>query len=162
MDRKNTFAFGACLATVMLTVAACGGAGSARSHADTAASGVRVVDVEMKDVAFASVPLRAKAGETVRFVFRNDGKIAHDAFIGDAAAQDAHEKEMRAMDKQMTAGGAMAAGMHHHDGGDAITVQPGRTGEITHTFKAGESAILGCHQSGHYLAGMKEPIVVTG
>ena len=51
------------------------------------------------------------------------GKVAHDAFIGDAMAQADHEKEMRDM-----------GDMHHGDGSEGVTVDAGKTGELTHTF----------------------------
>lgn len=172
MKLTKTVSLGAPLTALVLVVGACGG-GSATSSAKGAAGAgmhqsgrasatAHVVDIDMNDIAFAPGAISVKAGETVRFVFHNRGKVAHDAFIGDASAQEAHEKEMRAMDTQMAGNAAMAAGMHHHDdGGAAITVQPGATGSITHTFVAGERDLLGCHQSGHYMAGMRAPITVT-
>jgi uncharacterized cupredoxin-like copper-binding protein len=45
-----------------------------------------------------------------------------------------------------------------HGGGDeegGITVDAGDTGELTHTFEAGDELLIGCHQEGHYEAGMK-------
>jgi uncharacterized cupredoxin-like copper-binding protein len=85
----------------------------------------------------------------------NKGKLAHDAFIGDAAAQAEHEKEMRAAES----GGH---GGHEHGVGstDAITVPPGKTGELTHTFDKAGTVEIGCHQAGHYAVGMK--VTVTG
>ena len=126
------------LATALL-VAACGGGSS------TKAAG-RTVNVEMRDIAFSPGQLDVRAGETVRFVFHNAGKVAHDAFVGDTKAQDDHEMEMRQA-------GDMAD-MHHSGNGGGITVEPGKTAELTHTFQAGDN-LIGCHQPGHYAAGMK-------
>ena len=58
-------------------------------------------------------------------------------FIGDEMAQSDHEKEMS----------SDMGGMHHGDS-DAITVGPGKTGTLTHTFKAGVAMLTGCHQPG--------------
>jgi uncharacterized cupredoxin-like copper-binding protein len=67
------------------------------------------------------------------------------AAIGHDMAQSDHEQEMMNGD---------SAGMHHGNT-DAITVEPGKTGSLTHTFKTGEDVLIGCHQPGHYAGGMK-------
>jgi uncharacterized cupredoxin-like copper-binding protein len=46
----------------------------------------------------------------------------------------------------------------HGDAG--IKVEPGKTGELTHTFRKGESVVIGCHEPGHYAAGMKLAVAV--
>ena len=136
------------LMTVVLVVGGCGGgSGHGESH-DSAAEASRTVDVTMKDIAYAPTSLAVKAGETVKFVFHNEGSIRHDAFLGDEAAQSEHEKEMRG-----------EGGMGHGD--EAIKVDPGKTGSLTHTFKPGEVLIIGCHEVGHYTAGMKLPVTVS-
>lgn len=149
------------LATALILVAAaCGGSGDdgvvAESPESTAAeSGTRTVEVTMADIAFKPATISVKDGETVRFVFRNEGKLAHDAFIGDEAAQMDHEKEMSSSDTM--------GGMDHGSGGEdnAITVDRGKSGELTHTFRAGDDVLIGCHQPGHYKAGMKLTVDVT-
>jgi uncharacterized cupredoxin-like copper-binding protein len=137
------------LAAVVL-VGGCGG-GSHDSHSSSGKP-ARTVNVVMKDIAYDPSTVTVKAGETVRFVFHNEGQIRHDAFIGDEAAQADHEKEMRE---------AGSDGKDGHHGDDAITVDPGDTGTLTHTFKAGEALIIGCHEVGHYAAGMKITVTVT-
>jgi uncharacterized cupredoxin-like copper-binding protein len=144
---------------------ACGGGG----HADhTAAPSSRTVDIDMEDIAFRPPAVTAHRGESVRFVFHNRGKIAHDAFIGNAAAQAAHEREMRSSDTGMQGGGMQGGGMQgggmNHDGmhGDAgITVQPGQTGSLTYTFDQTGPMEVACHQPGHYAAGMKVAVTVA-
>ena len=93
-------------------------------------------------------------GETVRFVFTNRGQVTHDAFIGDADAQAEHEAEMRERDDDPHGG--------HGDGdaADAITVDKGDEGELTHTFADAGEVEIGCHQPGHYEAGMKVTVQV--
>ena len=76
-------------AALLLLAAACGGGD------DDAAASARVVEVEMRDIAYDPTELTAAEGETVRFVFRNVGKVDHDAFIGDEAAQADHEALLR-------------------------------------------------------------------
>ena len=136
--------------TAVLLVGGCGGGGH-DSHRGTAES-TRTVDIVMRDIAYDPATVTVKAGETVKFVFHNEGAIRHDAFIGDEAAQAEHEKEMR------EAGSDGKGGDH---GGHGVTVDPGDIGSFTHTFKAGDALIIGCHEVGHYAAGMKVAVTVT-
>ena len=132
---------------LLLTLVACGddkAASPDRGIAD------RTVEVDMVDIAFAPEVIDVAAGETVRFVFRNSGDVAHDAFIGDKGAQDDHAADMAEVH-----GG-------HDDDGEGITVEPGETAELTHTFGSEDDGLLiGCHQPGHYDAGMVVSIDVT-
>ena len=109
----------------------------------------RVVEVEMRDIAFAPTAVDVRAGEKVRFVFKNTGQVVHDAFIGDQAAQDEHEKDMR--------------GGHsdHGKGGNAVSVKPGKTERLTYTFDRPGQILIGCHQPGHYTGGMKAAVNIA-
>jgi uncharacterized cupredoxin-like copper-binding protein len=105
----------------------------------------RRIDVEMSDTAFSPTALEVRLGETIDFVFTNTGRQVHDAFIGDKAAQEAHEKEMREQ-----------KGAHDHAGHEgAVTVDPGETGAIRYRFEEPGTLEIGCHQPYHYAAGMK-------
>ena len=137
------------LVTAVVPVGGCGGGGGHGSHSATAD---RVVNVAMRDIAYDPGTVEVKAGETVRFVFNNEGQIRHDAFIGDEAAQVEHEKEMREAGSDAKGG---------HGGGHGITVDPGDIDTLTHTFKAGDALVIGCHQAGHYAAGMKLALTVS-
>ena len=44
---------------------------------------------------------------------------------------------------------------------DATVVQPGQTGPMTHTFTESGTVLIGCHEPGHWEAGMKATIKVT-
>jgi uncharacterized cupredoxin-like copper-binding protein len=154
----------AAAAVALISVAACGGGdsdeGRGLSAGDADASDdVRTVEVAMVDNEFDRPRIEVGAGETVRFVFTNEGAVTHDAVIGDEVAQAEHEEEMRAAE-----GGAME-GMDHGSeaGGDegAIRVEPGETGELTHTFSSGDPLLIGCHEPGHYDAGMRIDLAVT-
>lgn len=136
------------LVTAVVFLGGCGGGGGHGSHS----SADRVVNVTMRDIAFDPSAVEVKAGETVRFVFHNEGQIRHDAFIGDEAAQAEHEKEMKE---------AGSDGKDGHGDGHGITVDPGDIGSLTHKFKAGDSLIIGCHEVGHYAAGMKVAVTVS-
>jgi len=103
----------------------------------------------MVGLAFEPVVLTFQRGEHVRFVFRNKDSVAHDAFIGTTAAQADHEQDMRQAD-----GSPGAHGEH------AVTVEPGKTGELAFTFEEPGTVEIGCHQPGHYAAGMKMAVKV--
>lgn len=139
-------AVAAAAALVGLTLVACGG--------DTADSGpdgssARTIEIEMVDIAFSPTRVEVAAGETIRFVFHNSGRVIHDAFIGNGAAQDDLETRVRRDSSIAT----RAAGV--------VTVEPGETGELTHTFEPGGELLIGCHRLGHYGEGMKATISVT-
>lgn len=105
----------------------------------------RRVDIEMQDYRFSPTSLDVKVGETVTFVFNNTGRVIHDAFIGDRAAQEEHEQQMRSRKDPNDHRG--------HDGG--VTVSPGETGALRYFFDTPGTLEIGCHQIGHYKLGMK-------
>jgi uncharacterized cupredoxin-like copper-binding protein len=135
------------VAAVLAVLAACGSGDD--SPTATPAGDGRTIEVEMRDIAFAPTAVDVRAGETVRFVFRNTGQVTHDAFLGDAAAQDAHEKEMR------------EGHADHAAGSTAVSVKPGKTAQITYTFDRPGQLLLGCHQPGHYTGGMKAAVNIA-
>lgn len=104
----------------------------------------------MEDIKFDQPTLTVKAGETIEFRFVNNGKIAHDAFVGDVEAQMEHDAEMAELGD---------AGGHPMEEA-AIVVQPGDSGELSYTFSEAGSFQVGCHQPGHYAAGMKIDVIV--
>jgi len=127
------------LPALLLVLAACGGSDGPQAPAS------RTVEVTMRSVAFEPATLSVRAGETVTFRFTNADAIPHDVFVGTAAEQAEHEKDMR-------------AGGHAHGDG-AVDVAAGGTATLTHTFGEAGTVEIGCHEPGHYAAGMK--IVVT-
>ena len=140
------------LATVALGAAACGGDDD--SDASTESGADRTIEVEMVDTAYNPDSVEVSRGETVRFVFTNSDKVDHDAFIGDKDAQADHEAEMRAAEKEH-------GGRHGEEADDAITVEPDDTGELTHTFDEAGALQIGCHEPGHYKAGMTIDVTVS-
>jgi uncharacterized cupredoxin-like copper-binding protein len=143
------------LALGALGLAACG-------DDDTTTTGTqdqpRTIEIEMRDIAFSPDEVDVQAGETVRFVFTNTGAVRHDAFIGDEAAQDEHEMEMRGSGDMGDDNGGGHDSMSEEGG---ITVEPGESGEITHTFAEGDELLIGCHEPGHYEAGMRVMVNMT-
>lgn len=125
---------------LLALLAGCGGSDDNADAIGEASS--RTIDVEMRDNAFSPDTVSVEAGETVRFVFENTGDVIHEAYVGDAAAQEEHASEMASM------------GDMHHDGDDVLVLDPGEVGDLTHTFAEAGVVQIGCHQPGHYEAGM--------
>jgi uncharacterized cupredoxin-like copper-binding protein len=140
--RRLRYTAAAAIALLMTVTAACGGGESG----DTS-GGERVVEVEMVDNAFNPNALTASVGETVTFKFTNNGSVAHDAFIGDVDDQAEHAKKMKS-----------DSGGHAAHGEEGLTLEPGDSGELSYTFEEPGDILIGCHQPGHYEAGMKATI----
>jgi uncharacterized cupredoxin-like copper-binding protein len=148
--------------TGALVLAACG------DDDDTTAGTTagRTITVTMTDNAFDPASITVAAGETVTFRFDNRGEAVHEAVIGDEAFQTAHATTMD--DTAMMGSTAAEGGMDHAGadgdagaGTEAVVVQPGDTGELTATFDAPGTLLIGCHQPGHYESGMKATLAVT-
>lgn len=90
------------------------------------------------------------AGETVTFEVTNRGEVRHEFFIGDNDAHQEHAAEMRETEHADDA----------HADPAAVSVEPGATGTLTYTFEEAGELFVGCHEPGHYEAGMVAPITV--
>lgn len=143
-------------AALALLGGACGGGSDDEGDTGASGDGMRTLEVTMRDIAFDPTELAVRKGEEVRFVFVNEGKLVHDAFLGDEAAQAQHETEMREADAAGDEGG------HGHEASPTggITVDPGKRGELTHRFDSAGEMFIGCHEPGHYPA-MRIKVTVT-
>lgn len=102
------------------------------------------------DFTFDPDAVEVEVGEVVTFSVTNSGKLPHDFTLGPGDVQVEHEKEMAEMgDMEMD-----------HDP-NAISVPAGETGELTWEFTEAGSVLYGCHEQGHYDAGMVGDIDVT-
>jgi len=137
------------LAAFGIVLAACGSGGSSTA---SGGSGREVV-FEMSDNVYSPTTLSVAKGEKVKLTFNNKGAVEHEALIGDDAAQRSHAADMGSSDSM--------TGMRHDDSGDLITVAPGKSGSLTYTFDKAGSIVIGCHEPGHYEAGMKVAVTVT-
>ena len=152
MHHKRTALTVVALGALALLSAACGNNGGDAKASDSD----RTVDVEMVDGAFKPTELTVAKGETVRFVFTNHGKTDHEAFLGTRAEQMDHDEEMM--------GGSKKSGHDMNMGGDdesAVTVSPGESGDFTKRFDDRGTFEIGCHEPGHYAAGMKLTVTVN-
>ena len=80
------------------------------------------------------------AGDEVTFVVQNAGVIPHEFFVGSNDEQEHHAEEMASDDA------------HSHD--DALRLEAGETGRMTMSFPEPATLLIGCHEPGHYDAGM--------
>lgn len=108
------------------------------------------IQVEMKEFRFSPAEVHVKQGQTVRFVFHDRGSLAHDAFFGPADAQDARERAVSA-----------GAALSETGGAPWVDVQPGADGAFEITFTTPGRFAIGCHISGHWVAGMSMVVVVA-
>ena len=143
---------GLAAAAAALLAASCGDSDGGGSSAGEPP--VKFVEVKMVDIAYEPEELRIEKGQEVRFTFVNDGKIRHEAYVGDAEEQQTHEEEMKKGDS--------GGGHNAHGGGNPkVTVEPGKEGDLTHRFDEAGTFEIGCHEPGHYDAGMKITVVVS-
>jgi uncharacterized cupredoxin-like copper-binding protein len=142
------------LSVIAVLVAVGCSSGSNGSNEGSVKTTAETVKIDMVDTAFKPHTVEVHRGEAVRFVFANKGKVDHDAVIGDAAAQVEHEREMRSLE-------AEGHSAEHGGGENAITVMPGDTGELTTTFNRVGFTEIGCHEVGHYEAGMRVTVNVV-
>ena len=144
---------------LMLIVAACSSGAATPSPSVAAATpppaaspsaAAQRIEVRLTDaLRMEPAAMTVKAGQPVTFVVTNAGAIQHEFFVGDQGAQDDHEMAMASM-------ATMGA-----DEPDGIVLKPGETMELTHTFATAGAFQAGCHETGHYAAGMKATITVT-
>lgn len=114
----------------------------------------RVVEVDMDDMSFSVQELEFAAGERVRFDFENVGAAPHEALIGDLHVQEEHEQQMA------DSGGHDDEG--HHGDLSMISLEPGESGSLVHEFTEPGELWMGCHVPGHWGAGMRTRVTVTG
>jgi uncharacterized cupredoxin-like copper-binding protein len=103
----------------------------------------RTVDVTMNDqMRFVPDSVRVKRGETIRFVVRNIGQMKHELVIG-------MEKDLKEHATAMQKHPEM-----EHDDPNAVSVEPGRTGELIWQFTQTGNLKFACLVPGHFEAGM--------
>jgi uncharacterized cupredoxin-like copper-binding protein len=136
-------------ATAASSVAASVAPSDAPSVAPSVAPLSGEVKVVMGDtMRFAPDAITVKADEEVTFVVTNEGLIVHEFFVGTEDEQVEHAAEMAA--------GGMS---HGHD--NALSLKAAETGSLTMTFADARSLLIGCHEPGHYDAGMVATLTVV-
>lgn len=171
----------AALALVAFATAPASAAGShSGGHGDaaigspaSAAEADRTIEIVLRDNYYEPGSVQVQAGETVRFLVKNAGRLVHEFNIGTAAMHAAHQDEMMMMVEHgvltadsfdEAAGNAMQASMGHgaHDDPNSVLLEPGKSGEVVWTFPASGTLEFACNVPGHYDAGMAGDIAITG
>lgn len=110
----------------------------------------KVIKVEATDqMRFIHKPFDIKAGETIKFIVTNTGKIMHEFAVGTKAEHKAHGKMMLANPN-----------MHHGASSGVISIEPGQTETLIWEFSKAMPAQLACNVPGHYQAGMHSDIKI--
>ena len=134
-----------------IALTACGtGDGGASSDPSSDADPRTITATLSDDMAIQLSESDFEVGETVRFEVTNEGAIPHEFYVGDAEAQEHHAEEMAEM-------GAMG-----HDEPDGVAVEPGATETFEYSFEQPGQILAGCHEAGHYDAGMVASMTVEG
>lgn len=142
-----------------------GAAGADIGKPAKASEASRTVTVTMQDNFYEPESIVVKAGETIRFIVKNEGDFVHEFNIGTSAMHAAHQEEMMMMvehgalevDKinhqmmKMDMGGGKT--MEHNDP-NSILLEPGKSGEVVWTFTKEAKLEFACNVPGHYDAGM--------
>jgi uncharacterized cupredoxin-like copper-binding protein len=112
----------------------------------------RTLEIQMDDkFRFMPGSVAVNAGETLKLIVRNIGKIPHELVVGSELEIQNHAKLMK----------TGIAHDEHHVSGAAITVAPGATGELVIHFAASGSFEMACLIPGHYEAGMRGVVKVA-
>lgn len=115
----------------------------------------RTVTILMKEKAdggmvFEPAALQVRKGETLRLRFINRGENDHE-FVMDEQKAILEHKDLMAKFPEM-----------EHDDPNAIRLAAGKSGEIVWTFANAGDFTFACLIPGHYEAGMKGALTVSG
>lgn len=177
--RMSAAALGLSLALMSGTAFA--GAGHSGGHGGNteigkpaeASEASRTVTIIMADNYFEPESIAVAAGETVRFVIKNEGGFVHEFNIGTAAMHAAHQEEMMTMMEhgalepdrinhdmmKMDMGNGMTM---EHDDPNSVLLEPGDSAEVVWTFPEGTELEFACNVPGHYESGMVGQVKYQG
>lgn len=163
MTMKTLFLIASLAATVVTAPAFAAGGhdhGGAHGHPHgnatigvpgNAAKVTRTITVDMTDdMRFKPASIAVKPGETVRFVVKNSGRIKHEFVLGTQKELQEHYEAMKKFPEM------------EHAEDNMVTVAPGKTGEVLWQFTQAGKVDFACLQPGHYEAGMKGLVAVSG
>lgn len=103
----------------------------------------RTIEIGMDDtMRFNPAKVTVKAGETIRFFVKNNGRIEHEMVIGSPQELKAHADMMR-----------KSPGMKHAEP-NTITLAPGQRGGLVWLFDKAGTVDFACLVPGHLEAGM--------
>lgn len=115
-----------------------------------AAEADRTIQLTGSDqLVFKPDTIEVQVGETVTFEIENTGTVDHEFVLGSAAYQDEHEQEMMA-----------SPGMVMGEPNE-VEIPAGETASLTWQFTEAGTTEYGCHEPGHFTAGMVGTITVS-
>jgi uncharacterized cupredoxin-like copper-binding protein len=115
-----------------------------------AAQGSRVINVQAADnMRFTPDAITVRRGETIEFVVKNTGSLAHEFVLGDAHSLKEHAELMRRYPDM------------EHDDPNMAKLAPGGTASLIWKFTRAGTVEFACLVPGHYQAGMKGRIRVN-
>ena len=129
----------------------------------------RTIMVTLGDMYFQPESIEVDAGETVRFVLRNEGQLLHEFNLGDENMHRQHQQEMQDM---LSSGALTPTGVNHthsthdgspvmhHDDPNSALVEPGQTAELIWMFEDAGVIEFACNVPGHYELGMVDKLRV--
>lgn len=109
----------------------------------------RTIRVTALDIKYDKPEIRVKAGETIKFIVTNTGKLRHEFMIGDMEEQREHAEMMKQMPDMV------------HEDANTLTLEPGETKSMVWQFTRGGKLEVACHIPGHYEAGMRSAVIVA-
>lgn len=144
-----------------------GGHGAAAPYGEpgSKAKATRTVEVVMRDNLYDPETISVKAGETVRFVIKNEGELVHEFQIGTHDSIEEHAPMM----EMMVDHGVLEADRINwdvakemektmdmsHDEPNSTLLEPGNSGEMIWTFPEDGEIAFACTVPGHYESGME-------
>ena len=161
------------VATLLFSTSVLADAGHADIGKPGKAPAQRTVEITLGEMYFKPEALGVKAGETVRFVLKNEGQLLHEFAIGTSDMHAHHREEMAMMmahgmltptginpERMNMDHGQMGMGSMKHDDPNSVLVEPGKTMELVWTFPKSGTLHVACNVPGHSEAGMVGQIAI--
>ena len=147
--RKHILALIASMALATGTAQASPGHAAALGKPGDPARVDRTIEIATSDdMRFSPSEIRVKRGQTIRFKVVNGGQMKHEMVLGTLAELKAHAALMRKFPEM------------EHDDPNAVTVEPGKAGELVWLFTRTGNFDFACLVPGHFEAGMRGRIRV--
>lgn len=147
--RKHILTLFAAIALSTSTAQASPGHASALGKPGDPAKVDRTIEIATSDdMRFSPNEIRIKRGQTIRFRVLNGGQMKHEMVLGTLAELKEHAALMRKFPEM------------EHDDPNAVSVEPGKTGELVWRFTRSGNFDFACLVPGHFEAGMRGKIVV--
>lgn len=121
-----------------------------RSTDVTSTVWVKMLETADGHMAFEPALIVARPGETVRIVLENEGISDHEFILGTPSELTEHAAMMNGMSEMA------------HEDPNALRLQPGASGELIWRFGVSDHVKFGCLVPGHYEAGMRGEVLVSG